>query len=102
MSMISMVPRGGVCALLKCCAEPEARQVQLIQMLTAQPFVGREQDDLVGKVIAAPRLEVVQVLADVDVQQQGLAAAGGIPEGDLVQVIRFKIAERLRAKFSAR
>jgi hypothetical protein len=70
-------------------------------MLTAQPFVGREQDDLVGKVIAAPRLEVVQVLADVDVQQQGLAAAGGIPEGDLVQVVRFEIAERFRARLGA-
>ena len=70
-------------------------------MLTAQPFVGREQDDLARVVIAAPRLEVVQVLADVDVQQQGLAAAGGIPEGDLVQVVRLEIAERFRAGLGA-
>src|SRR3546814_14487728 len=61
-----------------------------------QPLVGREQDDLARIVIVSLRLEVVQVLADVDVQQQGLAAAGGIPEGDLVQVVRFEIAERFR------
>jgi hypothetical protein len=45
-----------------------------------------------------PRLKVVQILVNVHVQQQRLAAAGGIPEGDLVQVVRFKRAKRLRAK----
>ena len=74
-------------------------------MLTAQPFVGREQDDLVGKVIThlptTARLEVVQILAKVDMHQQGLAAAGGIPEGDLVQVVRLEIAERFRAGLGA-
>ena len=52
-------------------------------MLTTQPFVGREQDDLARVVITAPRLKVVQVLADVDVQQQRLAAAGGIQKAIL-------------------
>ncbi len=79
----------------------KARQMQLVQVLARQAFVGREQDDLVGVVVAPARLEVVQVLMNVHVQQQRLAAAGGIPEGDLVQVIRLEIAERLRAVLGA-
>ena len=81
--------------------ETEARQAQLLQMLTAQPFVGRKQDNLVGIYVAAPCLEVLQVLANIDVQQQSLAAAGGIPESNLVQVVHLEIAEGFRAFFGA-
>lgn len=42
-----------------------------------------------------PRLEVVQVLEDVDMQDQRLAAAGRVPEGELVQVVGGVVLELL-------
>ena len=75
--------------------------MQLLQVLTAQALVGREQNDLVGIDTGHTLLEVMQILTDIDVQQQRLAAAGGVPEGDLVQIIRLEIAERFRARLGA-
>ena len=70
--------------------ETKPRQLQFLQMLARQAFIGREQNDLVRVGVLAAVLEVMQVLVDVDVQQQGFAAAGGVPECQLVQFIRIK------------
>ena len=92
--------RRGLC-FVEMLRKTKARQMQLIQMLARQTLVGREQDDLVGVVVALAGLKVVQILVNVHMQQQRLAAAGGVPERDLVQVIRFKITEWLRTVLSA-
>ena len=51
-----------------------------------QPLVGREQDDAVQLAPPAVLLQVVLVLEDVGVHQQRLAAAGGAPVGELVEL----------------
>ena len=76
--------------LIKELRTTKARQLQFLQMLARQAFIGREQNDLVRVSVLATVLEVMQVLVDVDVQQQGFAAAGGVPECQLVQFIRIK------------
>ena len=64
----------------------DAGKLKFLLVLTRQTLVGREQDDAV-KLLPLPGLaEVVQILADVTVHKQRLAAARGHPEGDLVQV----------------
>ena len=89
----------GRLGLVEVLCETEARQVQLFQVLARQTFVGRQQDDLVRVVLALTSLEITQVLLDVDVQQQRLAAAGGIPEGDLVQIVGVEVLEGLGTGF---
>ena len=64
----------------------DARRLELAQVLLAQPLVGREQDDAVQLAPPAVFLQVVLVLKDVGVHQQRLAAAGGAPVGELVEL----------------
>ena len=49
-------------------------------------LVGREQDDAVQLAPPAMLLQVVLILEDVGVHQQRLAAAGGAPVGELVEL----------------
>ena len=60
---------------------------QLLEMLFAQTFVGRDEQDVVQRRFAVA-LVVVQELPIVEVHEQRLAAAGGHPEGQLAQVVR--------------
>ena len=55
-------------------------------MLLRKPFVGRKQEDTVQLAPPAVLSQGVLVLQDIGVHQQGLAAAGGHPEGDLVEL----------------
>ena len=56
---------------------------QIVQVLVAQPLVGRDEQDVIERIAI-----VVEKLADVEVQQQRLAAARRHPEGQLVQARR--------------
>ncbi len=58
---------------------------ELAQVLLGEPFVGREQNDPVEFPGAAVGLKETPVLENVRVHEQRLAAAGGHPEGDLVE-----------------
>ncbi len=64
----------------------DAGRLELAQVLLGEPFVGREQDDPVQLARSAVLLQVELVLEDVGVHQQRLAAAGGHPEGQLVEL----------------
>ena len=64
----------------------DARRLELAQVLLGQPLVGREQQDAVQLAPPAVLLQVVLVLEDVGVHQQRLAAAGGAPVGQLVEL----------------
>ena len=55
-------------------------------MLLREPFIGCEQDDAVQFATPAMPGQGVPVLQDVRVHQQRLAAAGGHPEGELVEL----------------
>ncbi len=57
-------------------------------MLTAQAFVRCQENDPVQAFQFPCFLGVVPVLENVRVQEQGLAAARGLPEGDFPQVVR--------------
>ena len=64
----------------------DARRLELAQVLLRQPLVGREQQDAVQLAPPAVLFQVVLVLEDVGVHQQRLAAAGGAPVGQLVEL----------------
>ena len=64
----------------------DARRLELAQMLLREPFVGRKQEDAVQLAPPAVLGQCVPVLQDVGVHQQRLAAAGGHPEGELVEL----------------
>ena len=55
-------------------------------MLLREPFVGGEQEDTVQLPPPAVQGERVLVLQDIGMHQQRLAAAGGHPEGELVEL----------------
>ena len=55
-------------------------------MLLRQPLVGGQQENAVELVSPAVPGQVVTVLQDVGVHQQRFAAAGGHPEGELVEL----------------
>src|SRR5690606_11539903 len=63
-----------------------ARPFELAQMLLRKPLVGRKQNDTVQRLRSPMRFEIALVLQDVRVHEQRLAAAGGHPEGDLVEL----------------
>ena len=79
--------------LVKHATEAKTRQIQFSQVLARQAFIRREQNDLV-RVGILTVLEIVQVLANIHMQQKCLAAARGVPEGELVQLVSI---ERLKA-----
>jgi hypothetical protein len=64
----------------------DSRRFELAQVLLAQSLVWREQDDAIQLAPAAVLLQVVLVLKNVGVHQQRLAAAGGTPVGNLVEL----------------
>ncbi len=55
-------------------------------MLLRQPLVGRKQQDAVQLATPTVLLQSVLVLEDVGVHQERLAAAGGAPVGQLVEL----------------
>jgi adenine-specific DNA-methyltransferase len=74
----------------------DARLAELLQMLTRKALVRGQENDPIGEDVSVPSLEIMQVLQDVDMQDQRLAAAGRIPEGQLVQVVGDVVLEILR------
>ena len=64
----------------------DARRLELAQVLLREPCVWRKQEDAVQLAPPAMPGQCVPVLQDVDVHQQRLAAAGGHPEGELVEL----------------
>ena len=64
----------------------DARLLEFAQVLLRQPFLGREQDDPVQLARKTMRFQEPLVLEDVGMHEQRLAAAGGHPEGDLVEL----------------
>ena len=78
----------------------DPRGVELFEVLLGEALVGRQQDDPVQPLLFVVQLQVVLVLEDVDVHQQRLAAAGGIPEGQLSQVIRLVVRNLFLCRFS--
>ena len=67
--------------------EAETGELGLAQVLGGQTLVGCEQDDLIREHAFTPRLVVVQVLEDVDVEEERLAAARGVPKSEAVEIV---------------
>jgi hypothetical protein len=64
----------------------DARRLELAQVLLGQALVGRQQQDAVQFPPSPVRLQRVLVLEDVGVHQERLAATGGAPVGQLVEL----------------
>src|SRR3546814_7488473 len=73
----------------------QAGRLEFAQMLLAEAFVRRQQDNPVQFAAPAVFVEIELILQDVGMRQQRLAAAGGAPIGDLVdQIGRASCRER--------
>ena len=66
----------------------DPRRLELAQVLAREPFVRGQQDDAVEVAGAAVARGQAPVLEDVGVHEQRLAAAGGHPERQLVELRR--------------
>lgn len=63
----------------------DAAEAELVKVLEAHSVLGGEQDDLVQLMPATCLRQVVQVLHEVDVHLQRLAAARGLPEAEFFE-----------------
>ena len=64
-------------------------------MLYRQAFVGRQQDHPVKVPVASDLFQIMPKLQDIDMHDQGLAAAGGDPDGQFIQVVLDKWRDAL-------
>jgi hypothetical protein len=64
----------------------DARRLELAQVLLGETLVGRQQQDAVQFPASPVRLQRVLVLQNIGVHQQRLAATGGAPVGQLVEL----------------
>ena len=56
-------------------------------MLLTESFIGRKQNYAVDVILFAMQLEIMLILHDMAMHQQGFTAASGAPEGQLFEVV---------------